>query len=335
MTEKVLLLYTGGTIGMQPSAGGLVPCAGFEALMRRVLGKALDTLPEFDLIELSPLLDSANLCASHWTGIAEELVQRYDAYRGFVVLHGTDTLAYTASALSFMLQGLNKPVLLTGSQIPLGAAHSDAPENLLGALELATQSALNEVCIYFRGRLLRGNRALKVDATALAAFDSPAFPWLGEMGIDIELRRDLLLPPGTPAFTLPTFDPRAVAVLRCFPGMQAGLVQAALGQPGLKALILQSYGVGNPPAANRALMEALEAAVARGTLILNLSQCHRGRVNGGTYASGATLHAMGVLAGADLTLEAAFAKLHWLLAQGTTPAEIKELMRQALCAEQS
>lgn len=335
MRAKVLVLYTGGTIGMRHTHNGLVPDEGFEKVMRSVLGPALDLVPTFDLIEQIPLIDSANLCPSHWQRIAEELIRHYDDYQGFVVLHGTDTLAYTASALSFILQGLNKPVLLTGSQIPLGSGRSDGAENLLGALQLAASPELNEVCVFFRGRLLRGNRAMKVDATALEAFDSPSCPWLGQVGIGIDLNRELLLPPGDAVFSVPEFDPHAVSVLRCFPGMSASLTQAVLGQPGLKGMVLQSYGVGNPPAANRELVEAMEAAVARGTVIVNVSQCHRGKVEAGTYASGAILQSIGVVEGADMTLEAAFAKLHWLLTQGKTPAQIEDLMRQALCGERS
>lgn len=336
---RILILHTGGTIGMQPSGAGLAPAAGFEALLRQRLAPQLAALPDFDLLELDPLIDSADLCPSHWTRIAAALQAHAADYAGFVITHGTDTLAYTAAALSFMCAGLDKPVVVTGSQIPLAAPRSDGVENLLGALQLAACAELVEVCVCFRGRVLRGNRAVKVHATALEAFDSPNAPWLGTIGIDLQLNHPLLLPAGMPAFdtasVTPAFDPAAVAVLRLYPGIQTGLVNALLGQPGLKALILQSYGVGNAPTANHSLIEALEAAIARGTLIVNLTQCAQGQVLGDTYATGAALARIGVLSGGDMTLEATFAKLHWLLAQGTTPAVIRDRMGQAMCGERT
>ena len=333
--KRVLIVYTGGTIGMVPGDNGLVPSAGFETLLRQRLGERLETLPAFDLVELKPLIDSAELVPTQWNSVAEAVVCRYEDYDGFVVLHGTDTLAYTASALSFMLQGLDKPVILTGSQIPLSRARNDAEAHLLAALELAARPDIHEVCLYFNGRLLRGNRSVKLDSSALAAFDAPNFPALGEVGIDICLRPDLLLPVAPRNFILPPFDNRAVAVLRLFPGIQVDLLQAVLNQPGLRALILQSYGVGNAPVMTPGLLDTLAAAVSRGILVVNLSQCARGGVAPGTYATGAALAQAGVIPGADLTLEAAFAKLHWLLAQGKTPAEGDALMRRALCGEQS
>jgi len=331
---RILVIHTGGTIGMVPTDQGLAPAAGFERLMRTRLGERLETLPSFDLIELTPLIDSAELSPEHWNLIAAPIMARYADYDGFVVLHGTDTLAYTASALSFLLSGLDKPVILTGSQLPLSSARNDAENHLLAVLELAGRREINEVCVFFDGHLLRGNRSVKVDASAMAAFDSPGFPHLGEVGIGIDLRRDLLLAAGKPAFTPLDFDPAAVSVLRIFPGIRTTLVQAALSQPGLRALILQTYGVGNAPVGNQALLETLEAATSRGTVIVNISQCGRGAVNSGTYATGSALERAGVIAGADLTLEAAFAKLHWLVARGDTPAEIAAAMQRPFCGEQ-
>lgn len=333
-SDRVLIVHTGGTIGMLPTEQGLAPAAGFEQLLRQRLADRLDTLPAFDLVELDPLIDSAELSPTQWASIAQPIIERYDQYAGFIILHGTDTLAYTASALSFMLRGLAKPVILTGSQIPLAERRSDADSNLLGALELATRDEINQVCIYFNGRLLRGNRSVKVDASALAAFDSPNLAALGEVGIGVSLRSDLMLAPGTPAFSSPEFDPAAVAVIRIFPGISATLLQAVLSQPGLNGVILQSYGVGNAPTSDAALMETLESAIARGTTILNLTQCSRGAVASDTYATGAALSRIGVIPGADLTLEAAFAKLHWLLAQNFSPDEVAAKLRQSLCGEQ-
>ncbi|WP_432697213.1 type I asparaginase [Marinobacterium sp. YM272] len=332
-TDRVLIIHTGGTIGMLPTEQGLAPAAGFEQLLRQRLAERLDTLPAFDLLELDPLIDSAELSPRQWNSIAAPVIERYGDYAGFIVLHGTDTLAYTASALSFMLQGLAKPVILTGSQIPLAERRSDADSNLLGALELAVRPEINEVCIYFNGRLLRGNRSVKMDASALSAFESPNLAPLGEVGIAISLRTDLMLAPGKPSFSSPEFDPAAVAVIRLFPGISATLIQAVLSQPGLGGVILQSYGVGNAPTSDAALMETLESAIAQGTTVVNLTQCSRGAVAGDTYATGAALSRIGVISGADLTLEAAFAKLHWLLAKKLSAAEVAMQMRQPLCGE--
>lgn len=333
-SADVLIIHTGGTIGMVPTAQGLTPAPGFEQLMRERLGVRLDMLPEFDLVELDPLIDSAELSPEHWSRIVAPIIECYSHYRGFIVLHGTDTLAYTASALSFMLRGVNKPVIVTGSQIPLGNARNDAEAHLLSALELAVRPEIHEVCVLFNGRLLRGNRSVKVDSDAMAAFDSPNHPPLGEVGIGIRLSDGMLPMTSGPAFTPVEFDPSAVAVLRIFPGIRSTLLQAVLSQPGLRALILQSYGVGNAPVSDPALLETLEAAVSRGTTVVNITQCGRGAVASGTYATGSALARIGVIAGSDLTLEAAFAKLHWLIAQNKTPAEIVSAMARALCGEQ-
>lgn len=272
MSRKLLVVYTGGTIGMVTSGQGYVPGPDFRGRLQRHLN-----LPGLEVVELDRLIDSANLAPSDWAGIARVLAGHWDSYDGFVVLHGTDTMAYTASALSYMLRGCDKPVILTGAQIPLDQNRSDAPENVTTALAMAAMPHFQGVCICFRNRLLRGNRARKISTNGLDAFDSPNAPWLGEAGIDIRLRDELRLPSGHPDFLIPEFDNRAVAALTLYPGIPAELVQATVGLPGLQGLILHSYGAGNPPDANPALIQALEHGVNQGITILNITQCLQGR----------------------------------------------------------
>lgn len=339
MTRPILILHTGGTIGMVPSDQGYVPAAGFhDRLLAQLPASATAQLPAFELLDLEPLIDSSNLVPTDWHRIAQALISRWQDYSGFILLHGTDTMAYTASALSFLLQGCNKPVVVTGSQIPLSQLRNDALENLITSLLLASRTDLNEVVICFNGRILRGNRARKVSSAHLAAFDSPNFPWLGEAGIDITLESELLLPAGKAEFALPdaqvpTFDADAVALLQFYPGISASVLSALTEREGLKGLVLLSYGAGNPPEATPGLIEALEKAAARGITLLNLTQCQQGAVSQGTYATGATLNRIGVIPGSDLTPEAAFAKLHVLLGKGLSGEALHAALRQPLCGE--
>lgn len=334
MSARILILYTGGTVGMMPSEEGYVPMPGLQQRLQKYLGdECAAQLPEYDLVEFAHLIDSANLEPSDWTRIAQELAHNWRDYDGFVVLHGTDTMAYTASALSFMLRGIDKPVILTGSQIPLGQLRNDALDNLIGALLLAANRQIAEVCLYFNGRLLRGNRARKVRSAGFDAFDSPNYPWLAQVGIEIDVNAGLLLPPGKPDFQIPVFDPEAVVVLSIYPGFPARLIDAALDAPNVRGLILHTYGVGNPPDANNGLIAALSRASERGIAILNLTQCHQGAVSQGAYATGATLNRLGVIPGHDLTPEAAFAKLHLLLATGVQGEALHQALTQPLCGE--
>lgn len=336
MTKRILILYTGGTIGMVPSTQGYQPAAGFEARLRQQLDhqqhKSTVPLPEFDVLEFDTLIDSANLQPSDWSNIAHQLHQHWQNYAGFVVLHGTDTMAYTASALSFMLQGLDRPVIVTGSQIPLEQPRNDALGNLSASLILAARNDLFEVALYFDGKLLRGNRSSKIHSIAFSAFGSPNFPVLGEAGIYFTLAKNLLLPAGTLQATIPHFNPEAVAVLPIYPGLQANVLNALLSNKP-QGLILQSYGVGNPPSTNTELMALIEQATRQGITVVNLTQCHQGPVVQGAYATGATLNNIGVVPGSDLTFEAAFTKLHWLLAQGFSTDQIRQHMADSLCGE--
>ena len=334
MSSRILLIYTGGTIGMTRSEDGYAPSGGFEALLRNRLQTASpQSAFEFDYVEFETLLDSANIQPRHWSELAAVVEHHYADYNGFVILHGTDTMAFTASALSFLLPGLDKPVIVTGSQIPLQELRNDAKDNLITAMVLARDYAIPEVCLYFNGRLMRGNRTTKAHATGLEAFDSPNFPDLGTVGIDIHLHPERLLKPGTPHFLQPDFDRHAVVALQLFPGISGDFVSRVLADRRIRGLVLRSFGVGNMPHQDAPLLAALTSASSRGLVIVNTTQCLRGRVSQETYATGMALQRAGVVSGADMTFEAAFTKLHMLLSRSDEAAAIRRQIDLPLCGE--
>jgi L-asparaginase len=332
--RRVAILHTGGTIGMRPTGEGFAPEPGF-------LASQLEDLPElsrvarFELLEHDPLLDSASIRPSDWLAIARAVVDRAGEFDGCVILHGTDTMAYTASALAFMLRGLGKPVVLTGSQIPLCELRSDARANLLTALMIAAaEEPLREVTLFFGGRLLRGCRAVKVSVTGFDAFDSPNYPALASAGIDIAV--DPLVANRLAIATAPVRLPRrldaSVGALRLFPGLSAELMRNALREP-LQGLVLEAYGAGNGPSDDPELLRAIADATARGVVIVDCTQCMRGTVDLGAYATGSALARAGVIGGADLTVEAALAKLVFLLSTLRSSEHVRDLMVQSLCGE--
>ncbi len=330
-TKRVYIVYTGGTIGMKKVGGSYAPVRGYlserlAAMPELVSGE----LPAYTLNEYDPLLDSANMSPRVWRRIAADIADHYDRYDGFVIIHGTDTMAYTASALSFMLQGLGKPVILTGSQIPLAEVRSDARENLITSLLLAAHFSVPEVCLYFSGLLLRGNRSTKVSVGGFGAFASPNFPPLGRVGVDVELDEALLHPVQGP-LEVQTFRAVQVAALRLFPGIGAASVRAVL-EP-LQGLVLETYGAGNAPADDAALLEVLRAACERGVVVVNITQCLHGGVDMGGYATGGALAAAGVVSGYDLTPEAALTKLLYLFSCNLSVPEIRARMGQNLRGE--
>lgn len=336
--SRILIIYTGGTIGMWPSENGYVPQGGFDTLLKQRLNQvSVTALQPFDILELDNLIDSSNIMPQDWATLARLISQHYDQYDGFVILHGTDTMAYTASALSFMLSGLTKPVILTGSQIPLAQPRTDATNNLLNAIEFARESRIQEVCICFDGQLLRGNRSKKVHTSSLRAFDSPNLSPLGQSGINIQLfnktQTNDTLPLGTaPLFRIPEFT-HQVAQLHLYPGINNAQLQAALDNEDIRGVVMLSFGAGNPPDNNQYLMSLLKQANQRGVVIVNLTLCPSGEVIQGSYATGAKLNQLGVVPGADMTIEAAFTKLLFLLATETDTAKIKALMAKPLHGE--
>jgi len=333
-TKRVLVIYTGGTIGMVSSDQGYVPAPGFEARLRQHINEdVLRQLPEFEVLELEQLIDSSNATPADWARVATLLQQHWQGYDGFVVLHGTDTMAYTASALSYMIQPMDKPVIVTGSQIPLGVIRSDAVDNLTNSLLFATSNELFEVAISFGNRLLRGNCASKLKSSALDAFDSPNCEHLGKLQIDVELNSQLLLKPGAPEFIIPQYQNDSVKLLMLYPGIGEDMITAPFNSPNTRAVIMISYGVGNPPDAHPALIPQLKQAVSNGIAVINLSHCVWGSVVQGAYATGATLNRIGITSGEDILLEAAFTKLHWLSAKGLIGEQLSAAFSQPIAGE--
>lgn len=335
MRKRVYIAYTGGTIGMKRSAEGYAPAPGYLQAQMAVMPELQSAdMPEYEIQEYAPLLDSSNMLPSDWLRIAQDIAARYEDYDGFLVLHGTDTMAYTASALPFMLSGLKKPVVVTGSQIPLCEVRNDARDNIITALMIASRFPIPEVCLYFHNRLLRGCRAVKVDADGLLAFDSPNYPLLGAAGVDIVIDWSRVLSAAETEGPLQVRGPGAasVGVLRLFPGISADVLRNVL-RPPLQGLILEAYGVGNGPDRNREFLAVLTEATDRGVVIVACSQCLRGTVSLGDYATGAALANAGVISGLDMTAEAALAKMFTLFQEGYAVEEVKLLLQQNLRGE--
>ncbi len=332
---RVCILYTGGTIGMRRSPEGFTPAPGYLARqMAELIEFKNPALPGYTIIEFDPLLDSANMTPGDWVKIARRIEMEYADYAGFVVIHGTDTMAYTASALAFLLEGLSKPVVLTGSQIPLCEVRSDGVENLITALLIAGSYPVPEVCLYFGGRLLRGCRATKISASGLSAFDSPNYPPLGTAGIDLQMNWGAILPPPVEPgqLVINNISSPLVGVLKLFPGIPAWMAASFL-RPPLRGAVLEAYGVGSAPDHDGDLIAAFAQADAQGIVIVDVTQCRQGVVNLSSYSTSAPLARAGVLGGLDLTSEAALTKLFFLFGQGWATDLVKQQMQANLRGE--
>ena len=330
---RVLIIHTGGTIGMKNTPRGYMPAPGYLAsALSEVTDMYREGFPEWDLCELDPLLDSSNMSVREWNEIAEVIYSSYAEYTGFVVLHGTDTMAYTASALSFILRDVGKPVILTGSQIPLSELRSDGRDNLLTSVLIAADSVVREVSLYFSGRLLRGNRSMKMSADGLTAFASPNYPPLADVGITVKYNHSALLPPSDKPLCFTPFKPVPIGVLKVFPGIQFGLFEDILTDK-LSGIVLETFGAGNIPAYGNDLLPIIKKAFASGSVVTVCSQCPSGTVTLGAYEASASLKSAGAVSGKDMTTEAAVAKLYYLFSSGLDTEEIKLRMETDLVGE--
>ena len=331
--KKILIIYTGGTIGMVRTPNGYAPQDGyFRSALEAIPPLNSDEMPDWELYEMSPLLDSSNMTVNEWNKIAQLIADRYDDYDGFVVLHGTDTMAYTASALSFMLGNLSKPVVLTGAQIPLCEVRSDGRDNIITSILIAAGDRAHEVCLYFGGSLLRGNRATKYSADGLIAFVSPNYPPLAEAGISIRYNDSALLPKPVGKLRLQLLESVPIGVIKVFPGIQFSLFESIMTEK-LRGIVIETFGAGNIPGDGNALLPIIRRAFANGTVLTVCSQCPQGAVSLGTYETSSALKRAGAVSGLDITTEAAVAKLYYLFSCGYDKETVKREMEHNLRGE--
>ena len=330
-SNSVLLIYTGGTIGMYKTSEGSLKPFDLDTLSTQI--PELNTFDiEINVISIAQPIDSSNMSKEVWIQLVKIIEKEFNNYDGFVILHGSDTMAYTASALSFMLENLNKPVILTGAQLPIGVRRTDAKENIITSIEIAARSNIPEVCVYFEYRLMRGNRCTKANAEHFEAFKSPNFIYLAEAGLDIKYS-PIKYNHTNKEFKVHTNLCEEVLVLKLFPSMKKEYIAKVLDLP-YKGIILETFGAGNATTADW-FLRAIQTAINNGKLILNVSQCFSGSVSQGLYETSSKLEEIGVIGGKDMTTEAALAKMMYLLGTDYSQEEIKQHLQISLRGELS
>lgn len=334
---SILIIHTGGTIGMiqDHKTGALTPIH-FENLYETV-----PTLKKFelklDIVAFDDLIDSSNVNINFWLKLADIIEKNYNQYDGFVVLHGTDTMSYSASALSYMLENLGKPVVFTGSQLPLGIIRTDGRENFIDAIEFASaykkgSPLIPEVAVCFENQLLRGNRTNKISAENFDAFLSGNYPPLADVGVNIRYNMEAISKPSGKDFRVNKDFSSDVAILKIFPGISENVVRSILNIPNLKGVVMETYGSGNAPTYNW-FIDSLKEAIAKDILILNVTQCKRGSVIMGKYETSVEMSNIGVLSGADMTTESAVTKMMFVLGQKISREEMKKQLTTSLRGE--
>jgi L-asparaginase len=335
--SKVLLIYTGGTIGMmQDAKSGQLKPFDFKSLAEQI-----PELNKFD-VELSSVsfkdpIDSSDMRPEIWVELAQIIEKNYAKVDGFVILHGSDTMSFTASALSFMLENLNKPVILTGSQLPIGTIRTDGKENLITAIEIAAakekgKPIVSEVCIYFEYQLYRGNRTRKFNSEHFQAFQSSNYPILAEAGVHLKYNYSAIKKAGSGKLKINSKLDPSIAILKLFPGITPNAVEAVLNTKNIRAVIMETFGSGNA-STQKWFIDAIKKAIDKGIVILNVTQCNAGAVQQGKYATSAAFAKIGVIGGNDITTEAAIAKLMYVLGSVSNKKEIEKLLKLDLQGE--
>ena len=340
MKRKILMIYTGGTIGMKQDEKSM-------ALVPVDISQIQEEVPELkkfgysiDTYSFDPVIDSSDITPEFWVNLCNLIKKNYEKYDGFVILHGTDTMSYTASALSFMMEDLAKPVVLTGSQLPVGMLRTDGKENIISSIEIAAavdetgHAMVPEVCIYFESQLYRGNRTTKYNAENFRAFRSANYPVLADVGIHIKFNRSLIQYPkrwDLPLKVRTKLDTN-VAILKIFPGITPAAIDAVMGTKGCRAVVLETFGSGNAPTTKQ-FVSTIKKWVKKGLIVVNVTQCQAGKVDMGAYATGVALREAGVVSGYDSTTEATLCKLFVLLGRYSSSAMVKKELQECLCGE--
>ena len=334
---SILLIYTGGTIGMMKDfETGALKAFNFKKLLQKIPEiKQLDCVIE--TLSFEKPIDSSNMNPQKWVQIATIIEENYVAFDGFIVLHGSDTMSYSASALSFMLENLNKPVVFTGSQLPIGDLRTDAKENLITAIQIASlqqkgKPVINEVCLYFEYKLYRGNRTTKINAEHFNAFTSPNYPPLAESGVHLNVNHNLLSSKNNKNLVVRKELNDNVAIIKMFPGINESVLSAIFSIPNLKGVVLETYGSGNAPTHDW-FLQILKNAIKNGLFIVNVTQCSGGSVNMGQYETSTQLKKIGIISGKDITTEAAITKMMYLLGQNVAPKVFKTIFETPLRGE--